>query len=66
MSYEDERCVDDLYDDEEEGAEREDLPGDTEPFDDPVAQCKRHDDLEQGDDGERGDNERVHKEEYFD
>ena len=66
LRYEDERSVDDLHDDEEEGPEPEDPPRDAEFMDDPVAERERNDDLKQGDDGERSDNQRVHGGECFD
>ena len=60
LCHEDERGVDDLHGDEEEGAEEKDPPGNAEPPDNPVTERERDDDLEQDDDGERGDDQRVH------
>ena len=60
LCCEDDGSVDDLHDDEGEGTEPEDPPRDAESFDNPAAERERDGDLEQGDDGERGDDQRVH------
>jgi len=57
--------VDDLHGDEEEGAEPEDPPRDTEPPNNPVTERERDCDLEQGDDGERGDDQRSIRGRYI-